>query len=91
MIGMNVPIDEMGVIEEYEDINSIENEFEPFVGHCFLSEEEVFIFYKNYANWNGFTVRKSRSEKKNGEIGRHNFFCHQKGRQPLKMVDPSKE
>ena len=47
---MNVPIDEMGVIEEYEDINSIENEFESFVGQCFLSEEEVFIFYKNYAN-----------------------------------------
>ena len=36
----------MGVIEEYEDINSIENEFEPFVGQCFLSEE-AFIFYKN--------------------------------------------
>ena len=64
---MNVPIDEMGVIEEYEDINSIENEFEPFVGQCFLSEEEVFIFYKNYANWNGFTVRKSHSEKKKME------------------------
>ena len=29
--------------------------------------------------------------KKNGEIGRHNFFCHREGRQPLKMVDPSKE
>ena len=29
--------------------------------------------------------------KKNGEIGRRNFFCHRKGRQPLKMVDPSKE
>ena len=28
--------------------------------------------------------------KKNGEIGRRNFFCHQEGRQPLKMVDPSK-
>ena len=33
------PIDEMGVIEEHEDINSIENEFEPFVGQCFPSEE----------------------------------------------------
>ena len=29
--------------------------------------------------------------KKNGEIGRCNFFCHREGRQPLKMVDPSKE
>ena len=89
---MNVPIDEMGVIEEYEDINSIENEFESFVGQCFLSEEEVFIFYKNYANWNGFTIWKCRLEKKKkGEIGRRNFFCHRQGRQPLKMVDPSKK
>ena len=29
--------------------------------------------------------------KKNGEIGRRNFFYHREGRQPLKMVDPSKE
>ncbi|KAL4644214.1 hypothetical protein ACB092_02G147900 [Castanea dentata] len=69
------PIDETGVIKGYEDIHSIENEFEPFVGQCFLSEEEAFIFYKNYANRNG----------------RRNFFCHREGRQPLKMVDPSKE
>ena len=50
------PIDETRFIEEYEDIHSIENEFEPFVGQCFLSEEEAFIFYKNYANRNGFTI-----------------------------------
>ena len=50
------PIEEIGVIDENEDINSIENEFEPFVGQCFLSEEEAFIFYKNYANRYGFTI-----------------------------------
>ena len=85
------PIDETEVIEECEDINSIENGFEPFVGQCFLSEEEAFNFYKNYANRYGFTIRKGRSEKKNGEIARRNFFCHREGRQPLKIVDPSKE
>ena len=50
MVQNEYPIEEIGVIEENEDINSIENEFEPFVGQCFLSEEEAFIFYKNYAN-----------------------------------------
>ena len=50
------PIDKMGVIEEHEDINSIEIEFEPFVGQCFPSEEKAFIFYKNYANRYGFTI-----------------------------------
>ena len=59
------PKDKMGVIEEHdEDINSIENEFEPFVGQCFPCEEEAFIFYKNYANWYGYTIRKCRIEKK---------------------------
>ena len=58
------PIDEVGVIEEHKDINSIENEFEPFVGQYFPSEEEVFIFYRNYANRYGFTIRKCRIEKK---------------------------
>ena len=54
------PIYEMGAIEEYKDRNSIENEFEPFVGQCFLSEKEAFIFYGKYANRCGFTIRKGR-------------------------------
>ena len=49
-------MEEIGVIEENEDINSIENEFEPFFGQCFLSEEKAFIFYKYYANRYGFTI-----------------------------------
>ena len=62
------PIDEMGVIGEDEDTlqnaASIEIEFEPFVGQCFPSEERAFIFYRDYANQYGFTIRKSRIEKK---------------------------
>ena len=50
------PIDKMGIIEEHEDIKSIENEFEPFVCQCFPSEEKAFIFYKNYANRYGFII-----------------------------------
>ena len=79
------------IIEEHENINSIENEFEPFVGQCFPSEEKAFIFYKNYANRYGFTIWKGCTEKKKGEIVRCDFFCHQQGKQPLKVVDPSKE
>ena len=46
MVQNEYSMKEIGVIEENEDIKSIENEFEPFVGQCFLSEEETFIFYK---------------------------------------------
>ena len=84
-------IEEIGVIEENENINSIENEFEPFVGQCFLSEEEAFIFYKNYANRYGFTIRKNCFVTKNGENVKHDFFCHRKSRQQLKKVNSSKE
>ena len=31
-----------------------------------------------------------KKKKRNGKIGRRNFFCYQEDRQPLKMVDPSK-
>ena len=58
------PIDKMGVIGEDEDINSTKNEFEPFVGQCFPSEERAFIFYRDYVNRYGFTIWKGRIEKK---------------------------
>ena len=90
MVWNEYSMEEIGVIEENEDINSIENEFEPFVGQCFLSEEEAFIFY-NYANQYGFTIRKCRFVTKNGENVRRDFFCHREGRQQLKRLDSSKE
>ena len=71
-------MEKIGVMEENEDINSIENEFEPFVGQCFLSEEEVFIFYKIYANRYGFTIQKGIFVTKNGENVRHDFFVTEK-------------
>ena len=53
-----------GVSEEHEDINSIENELEHFVGQCFPSKEKAFIFYRNYANRYYFTIRKGHIEEK---------------------------
>ena len=72
-------MEEIGVIEENEDIHSIENEFEPFFGQYFLSEEEAFILYKNYANRYGFTIRKGRFVTKNGDNVRRDFFCRREG------------
>ncbi|GKA39611.1 hypothetical protein Tco_0732162 [Tanacetum coccineum] len=39
-----------------EDIDEKENIDEPFVGQCFLSEEEAFVFYVKYAIMKGFSV-----------------------------------
>ncbi|KAG5532259.1 hypothetical protein RHGRI_026780 [Rhododendron griersonianum] len=66
------PLDDREVIEDYEDQNSTENAFEPFVGQCFLSEEEAFIFYKNYATRHGFSIRKD-VHMSNEEATKDNF------------------
>ncbi|KAJ1392101.1 FAR1 DNA-binding domain [Sesbania bispinosa] len=66
--------------------------FEPFVGQCFSNEEKALEFYQRYAKQHGFSVRKARFDKnKNGEVRRRDFFCHRAGRQPLKIVYPSKD
>ncbi|GKD11152.1 protein FAR1-related sequence 11, partial [Tanacetum coccineum] len=88
-----VPIDEdvfdsEGQIEE-------ENVDEPFVGQCFLSEEEASVFYQKYTKISGFSVRKGRFENKKGENKgerkRRDFFCHREGKPRDKLVDYSKK
>ncbi|KAJ8431011.1 hypothetical protein Cgig2_017189 [Carnegiea gigantea] len=62
--------------------------FLPSIRQCFLSLEEAFLFYKNFARSRGFSVRKGRSENKNGVKGRQDFFCSCEGRVPPKVVNP---
>nr|GEW44659.1 protein FAR1-related sequence 11 [Tanacetum cinerariifolium] len=74
-----------------EDIDEKENIDEPFVGQCFLSEEEAFVFYVNYARMKGFSVRKGRFKNKNGMKKRCDFFCYRQGKAETKVVDYSKQ
>ncbi|KAH7845832.1 hypothetical protein Vadar_006568 [Vaccinium darrowii] len=69
----------------------VENEIEPFIGRCFLSEEEAFICYKKYASANGFSIKKYRTDKKKGEVKSRDYCCQYEGKAPLKLFDPSKE
>ncbi|GKB94281.1 protein FAR1-related sequence 11, partial [Tanacetum coccineum] len=65
-----------------EDAESHKEIFDtPFIGQCFLSEEEAFLFYQKYAKMNEFSVRYGRFEnkKKTGEKKRRDFFCHREG------------
>jgi hypothetical protein len=55
---------------------TIENCFESFIGQWFLSEEEAFKFYENYAKRSGFSIRKGRFVNKNGIMHRRDLFCH---------------
>ncbi|KAL2894378.1 Protein FAR1-RELATED SEQUENCE 11 [Bienertia sinuspersici] len=65
--------------------------FTPFVGQTFLSEEEAWVFYHNYAPLHGFRIRKDRFQKQDGVITRRDFYCHRSRSQPLKEIDPNKE
>ena len=60
-----------------EDVESQKEFFgTPFIGQCFLSQEEAFLFYQKYAKMNGFSVRYGRfvNNKKTGEKKRRGFF-----------------
>ena len=64
---------------------------EPFVGQCFLCEEEALTFYQKYARMNGFSVRKGRFENKKaenkGERKIRDLFFHCEGKPDVKLVD----
>ncbi|KAL6501354.1 hypothetical protein OROHE_025001 [Orobanche hederae] len=95
----NDPVDEICELEnggrtlsnELEDIVSNRTSFEPFVGQCFLSEQEAHQFYENYAKRTGFSIRWGRFSTKNGKIIRRDFFCHREGFPEEKILEPSKE
>ncbi|XP_071726759.1 protein FAR1-RELATED SEQUENCE 11-like [Rutidosis leptorrhynchoides] len=97
MIDLNeIPLEDSIIIEqEGGNIEDGENESldieEPFVGQCFLSEEEAFAFYQNYARKNGFSIRKRRFVNKDGEKSRRDFFCHREGKPKPKMIDYTKQ
>ena len=82
------PIDEMGVIEEHENINSIDL----LLVNVFLVKKKLSFSIKMMQidmvlQFENVVLRR----KKKGEILRCDFFCHRQGKQPLKIMDPSKE
>ncbi|XP_074306595.1 protein FAR1-RELATED SEQUENCE 11-like [Silene latifolia] len=54
----NEPEDELCELINNGEGNIDRNSFEPFVGQCFLSEEEAYLFYENFARKSGFSIRR---------------------------------
>ncbi|PWA35360.1 subtilisin-like protease SBT5.4 [Artemisia annua] len=79
------------IVADEDRRSTKENIDEPFVGQCFISEKDAFIFYQNYARMKGFLVRKGRSDNKKGERKRRDIFCHHEGKPKPKMIDYSKQ
>ncbi|KAI3969131.1 hypothetical protein MKW92_024232 [Papaver armeniacum] len=71
--------------------SDVTNSFEPFVGQCFLSEQEAYVFYQKYAIKHGFSIRKGSYKKDtDGDLKTRNFYCHREGFTKPKVVQPSK-
>ncbi|KAJ8436370.1 hypothetical protein Cgig2_032191 [Carnegiea gigantea] len=75
------------------DLNKIPDEnYEPFIGQTFDSEEEALLFYRNYAERHGFGIRKDRyDKKKKNKIVRHDLSCHQGRKKSIKVIDAFKD
>ena len=79
------PIDEMGVIEEHENINSIDL----LLVNVFLVKKKLSFSIKMMQIDMVLQFEKVVLRKK--KLVRCDFFCHRQGKQPLKIMDPSKE
>ena len=64
------------IVADEDSLSTEESIDETFVGQCFISEEDAFVFYQNYARMKGFSIRKGRSDNKKGERKRRDIFCH---------------
>ena len=74
------------------DLNEILDEnYEPFIDQTFGSEEQAFVFCRNYAERHGFGIRKDRYDKRNNKIVRCDLSCHRGTKKPIKVIDVSKD
>ena len=57
------------------------NERVPKLGMKFLSEEEAYLFYNNYANAIGFSIRRSSGHKvmNSSTFQQRTFTCSRQG------------
>ena len=75
----------MGVIEEHENINSIDL----LLVNVFLVKKKLSFSIKMMQIDMVLQFEKVVLRKK--KLVRCDFFCHRQGKQPLKIMDPSKE
>ncbi|KAL2930387.1 Protein FAR1-RELATED SEQUENCE 11, partial [Bienertia sinuspersici] len=51
---------------DLNDTLTEEDDYEPFIGQTFKSQEEAYAYYNKYAKCHGYVVRKDRSNTKDG-------------------------
>ncbi|MBA0767556.1 hypothetical protein Gotri_016427, partial [Gossypium trilobum] len=65
----------------------------PYIGQRFATHDAAYEFYSEYAKRCGFSIRRHRTEGKDGVgkgLTRRYFVCHRAGNTPVKTLNDSK-
>ncbi|XP_010276293.1 PREDICTED: protein FAR1-RELATED SEQUENCE 11 [Nelumbo nucifera] len=69
------------------------NDAIPYIGQRFLTHDAAYEFYSEFAKRCGFSIRRHRTEGKDGVgkgLTRRYFVCHRAGNTPIKASNESK-
>ncbi|CAO2828597.1 unnamed protein product [Amaranthus hypochondriacus] len=69
------------------------NDSVPYIGQRFTSHDAAYEFYSEYAKRCGFSIRRHRTEGKDGVgkgLTRRYFVCHRAGNTPVKVASENK-
>ncbi|CAA7396520.1 unnamed protein product [Spirodela intermedia] len=69
------------------------NDLFPFIGQRFLTHDDAYDFYREFARQCGFSIRRHRTEGKDGVgkgLTRRYFVCHRAGNTPVKASNEAK-
>ncbi|KAJ0969399.1 hypothetical protein J5N97_022276 [Dioscorea zingiberensis] len=69
------------------------NDVVPYIGQRFVSHDAAYEFYSEFAKRCGFSIRRHRTEGKDGigkGLTRRYFVCHRAGNTPIKASNESK-
>ncbi|XP_021736076.1 protein FAR1-RELATED SEQUENCE 11-like [Chenopodium quinoa] len=69
------------------------NEVVPYIGQRFTSHDSAYEFYSEFAKRCGFSIRRHRTEGKDGVgkgLTRRYFVCHRAGNTPVKVANENK-
>ncbi|XP_071931316.1 protein FAR1-RELATED SEQUENCE 11-like isoform X2 [Coffea arabica] len=69
------------------------NDVVPYIGQRFASHDAAYEFYSDFAKRCGFSIRRHRTEGKDGVgkgLTRRYFVCHRAGNTPVKTTNDNK-
>lgn len=71
----------------------VTNDIVPYIGQRFSSHDSAYEFYSDFAKRCGFSIRRHRTEGKDGVgkgLTRRYFVCHRAGNTPVKVANENK-